>query len=155
MPHHYARDLYKKLQELKQGLKTVDEYYKEMESTLSRAHIVESEEQSMARFLNGLTNPIRKIVEFQPYENLVELVHQTMKVEHQVAEELKYVQTKSFFANKASSSTQPMAQASPQGNAKGTPTQPSPTFKKTVVEGLSLQCPSVRDLGLRRTSWRR
>ena len=38
VPHHYARDLYKKLQELKQGLKMVDEYYKEMESTLSLEH---------------------------------------------------------------------------------------------------------------------
>ena len=45
VPHHNARDLYKKLQELKQGIKSVDEYYKEMESTLSRAHIVESEER--------------------------------------------------------------------------------------------------------------
>ena len=79
VPHHYAHDLYKKLQELKQGLKTVDEYYKEMESTLSRAHIVGSKEQSMARFLNGLTYPIKEIVEFQPYEDLVELVHQPMK----------------------------------------------------------------------------
>ena len=120
--HHYARDLYKKLQELKQGIKSVDEYYKEMESTLSHAHIVESEEQSMAHFLNGLTFPIKKIVEFLPYENLVELVQQAMKAERQVADELKYVKAKSFFTNKASSSTQPMSQASTQGNTKGAPT---------------------------------
>ena len=132
VPQHYARDLYKKLQELKQGLKMVDEYYKEIESTLSRTHIVESEEQLMARFLNGLTYPIKKIVEFQPYENLVELVYQAMKVERQVTEELKYVKSKSFFANKASSSTQPMAQVHAQGNVKGATTQPPITFKKTA-----------------------
>ena len=132
VPHHYARDLYKKLQELKQGIKSVDEYYKEMESTLSRAHIVESEEQSMACFLNGLTFPIKKIVEFLTYENLVELVHQAMKAERQVADELKYVKTKSFFANKASSSTTPMAQVTPPSNTKGAPPLPSSTFKKTT-----------------------
>ena len=30
VPTHYTRDLYKKLQELKQGVRSVDEYYKEM-----------------------------------------------------------------------------------------------------------------------------
>ena len=103
-----------------------------MESTLSRAHIVESEEQSMARFLNGLTYPIKKIVEFQPYENLVELVHQAMKAERQVAEELKYVKAKSFFATRASSSTQPMTQVHAQGNVKGSTPQPPTTSKKTT-----------------------
>ena len=48
----------------------------------------------MARFLNGLTYPIKKIVEFQPYENLVELIYQAMKAERQVADELKYVKDK-------------------------------------------------------------
>ena len=97
-----------------------------MESTLSRAHIVESEEQSMARFLNGLTYPIKRIVEFLPYENLVELVHQAMKAERQVVDELKYVKAKSFFATRASSSTQPMTQVHAQGNVKGSTPQPQP-----------------------------
>ena len=86
----------------------------------------------MARFLNGLMYPIKKIVEFQPYESLVELVHQAMKAERQVAEELKYVKAKSFFANKASSSTQPMTQVHAQSNVKGATTQPPTTFKKTA-----------------------
>ena len=54
VPTHYTRDLYKKLQELKQGVRSVDEYYKEMEISRIRAHVEESQEQSMARFLNGL-----------------------------------------------------------------------------------------------------
>jgi len=67
VPSHYTRDLYKKLQELKQGLKSGDEYYKEMEISMMRANVNEYEEQSMARFMNGLNYPIKKIVEFQPY----------------------------------------------------------------------------------------
>lgn len=31
---HHTRDLFKKLQELKQGTETIEEYYKEMEITI-------------------------------------------------------------------------------------------------------------------------
>lgn len=34
IPFHYYMDLYKKLQILKQGNKSVDEYYKEMEMSM-------------------------------------------------------------------------------------------------------------------------
>jgi len=127
VPTHYTRDLYKKLQELKQGVRSVDEYYKEMEISRIRAHVEESQEQSMARFLNGLNYPIKKIVEFQPYTNLVELVHQATKAERHVLEELKYLKTKSFFANKSSSSKPPTTQASPQASMRGTPNVASST----------------------------
>ena len=135
VPSHYTRDLYKKLQELKQGLKSVDEYYKEMEISMMRANIAESEEQSMARFMNGLNYPIKKIVEFQPYASLVELVHQATKAERHVLEELKYIKTKAFFANRPSSSTQATAQAPLQANTRGpakasTSAQNSQAFKK-------------------------
>ena len=66
VPNHYRQDLFNKLQKLKQGLKSVEEYYKEMEMSLMRGAIDESEEQTIARFLLGLNRPIRKIVEFQP-----------------------------------------------------------------------------------------
>ena len=41
-----------------------------------RANIDESETQTIARYFNGLNYPIKRIVEFQPYSNIVELVHQ-------------------------------------------------------------------------------
>jgi len=121
VPSHYTRDLYKKLQELKQGLKSVDEYYKEMEISMMRANVNEYEEQSMARFMNGLNYPIKKIVEFQPYASLVELVHHASKAERHVLEELKYLKTKAFYANKPSSSTPTPSQALPQANTRGPP----------------------------------
>ena len=49
-----------------------------------RANITEHDEQTMARFLNGLNHPIKKIADFQPYSNLIELVHQATKAKHQV-----------------------------------------------------------------------
>ena len=78
---YYSRDLFKKLQLLKQGTKSIEEYYKEMEITMIRENVKKDEEQTMARFLNGLNHPIKKIVNFQPYTNLLELVHQATKAE--------------------------------------------------------------------------
>ena len=65
VPTYYNRDLFKKLQLLKQGTKSVEEYYKEMEIAMIRANVTEDEEQTMARFLNGLNHPIKKIADFQ------------------------------------------------------------------------------------------
>ena len=66
MHTHYTHDLFKKLQLLKQGTKTVEEYYQEMEISMIRADVKEDDEQTMARFLNGLNHPIKKIADFQP-----------------------------------------------------------------------------------------
>ncbi|KAK1602024.1 hypothetical protein QYE76_027129 [Lolium multiflorum] len=79
VPKHYKTDLFNKLQKLKQGTKTVEEFFKEMELTMMRANIQESENQTIARFFNGLNYPIKRIVEFQQYSNMVELVHQASK----------------------------------------------------------------------------
>ena len=87
VPTHYNRDLFKKLQLLKQGTKSVEEYYKEMEIAMIRANITEDEEKTMARFLNVLNYPIKKIADFQPYTILLELVHQATKAERQVQED--------------------------------------------------------------------
>jgi len=81
LPLNYNRDLFKKLQSLKQGTKSVQDYYKEMEIAMIRANVTKHENQTMARFLNGLNYPINKITDFQPYSNLIELVHQATKAE--------------------------------------------------------------------------
>jgi hypothetical protein len=81
IPEHYTRDLFNKLQKLTQGTKSVEEYYKEMEMIMMRAKIEENEEQRMSRFFNGLTYPIKRIVEFLPYTTLVQLMHHAPKAE--------------------------------------------------------------------------
>lgn len=73
VPTHYSRDLFKKLQILNQGTKSVEDYYKEMEIAMTRANVMEDEDQTMVRFLHGLNHPIKKIADFQPYTNLLEL----------------------------------------------------------------------------------
>ncbi|KAK1602143.1 hypothetical protein QYE76_017186 [Lolium multiflorum] len=104
VPTHYKTDLFNKLQKLKQGTKTVEEFFKEMELTMMRANIQESENQTIARFFNGLNYPIKRIVEFQQYSNMVELVHQASKAERQVNEDIKYSKSKQYFAFKLATS---------------------------------------------------
>jgi hypothetical protein len=89
VPRHYRRDLFDKLHNLKQGNLSVEEYYTEMEKAIIRTNINEREEQSMARFMLGLHRNIQRIVEFQPYQNLDELVHQASKAEHQLQQDVK------------------------------------------------------------------
>ncbi|KAK1595938.1 hypothetical protein QYE76_017391 [Lolium multiflorum] len=98
VPTHHKRDLFNKLTQLKQSYKSVEEYYKEMHMTMMSANVDEREEQTMARFLNGLNIPVKRIVEFLPYKNMVELLHQATRAERQVREDLASAKTKTFFA---------------------------------------------------------
>ena len=115
VPNYYNRDLFKKLQQLKQGTKSVEEYYKEMEIAMIRANVKEDDEQTMARFLNGLNHPIKKIADFQPYSNLIELVHQATKAERQVQDDYKYARfsSKSYDFSNTQASTTPKPSTKP------------------------------------------
>ncbi|KAL4351212.1 hypothetical protein GQ457_06G000040 [Hibiscus cannabinus] len=68
---------------LKQGSRSVEDYFKEMEMAMMRANIEEDREATMARFLNGLNTDIANVVELQHYVKLDEMVHMTIKVERQ------------------------------------------------------------------------
>ena len=83
---YYCRDLHNRLQSIKQGNKSVDEYYKEMEVAKIRANVEEEDEATMARFLNGLN---RDIVELHHYVQLEDLVHQAIKLNNNSRERAK------------------------------------------------------------------
>jgi len=53
VPPHYRKYLLK-LQRLQQGTQSVDAYFKELETTLTKIDMHESEESKMARFVSGL-----------------------------------------------------------------------------------------------------
>ncbi|KAK8544881.1 hypothetical protein V6N13_061536 [Hibiscus sabdariffa] len=83
VPSHYHRDLFQKLQGLKQGSRSVEDYFKEMEMAMMRANIEEDREATMARFLTGLNTEIANVVKLQYYIELDEMVHMAIKVERQ------------------------------------------------------------------------
>src|SRR3954470_5138610 len=129
VPSHYTRELFNKLQTLSQGTKTVEEYFKQMELNMIHANIEERDEQTMARFLNGLNHPIKRITEFQRYNNMVELVHIASKAERQVQEDIKYNKPKTYFTFKQASTTTPKT---PSGSSSNTTKLP---FKPTLPQG--------------------
>jgi hypothetical protein len=57
VPSYYARDLLHKLQQLRQGTRSVEEYYQELQMGMLRCNLVEGEEPTMAR-LGGLNREI-------------------------------------------------------------------------------------------------
>ena len=81
---YYYRELYNKLQNLRQGNRSVKEYYKEIKVAMTRSNIKEDREATMARFLAGLNRQIQNVVELQHYLELEDMVHMTIKIENQV-----------------------------------------------------------------------
>ncbi|KAL4310201.1 hypothetical protein GQ457_01G019830 [Hibiscus cannabinus] len=83
VPSYYHRELFQKLQNLKQGSQSVEDYFKEMEMAIMRANIVEDRESTMARFIAGLNTEIANVVELQHYVELDDMVHMAIKIEKQ------------------------------------------------------------------------
>ncbi|VFQ73772.1 unnamed protein product [Cuscuta campestris] len=81
LPAEYVRENFAKLQTLKQGSKSVEEYTREFEELLLRCDLQEDDEQTFARYLFGLNLQIASIVELQSYESLEELTKLALKVE--------------------------------------------------------------------------
>ncbi|KAK1605818.1 hypothetical protein QYE76_029491 [Lolium multiflorum] len=86
MPTNYLRTIYDKLTLLRQGVKTVDEYFMEMEMPMQRGRVRESLEMTMLRFLHGLKYDIKGIVRFQSYTTMNGLLHHAREAEAQLAE---------------------------------------------------------------------
>ena len=119
-----------KLQQLRQGTKSVEEYHKEMEMAMTRADITEEREATMARFVNGLNREIANVVELQHYVELEDVVHMAIKVERQLR---RGRTTKPDFPF-AGSSSRPKPPAEQPAKSGEKPTyanrgDPSPTAK--------------------------
>ncbi|KAL3510152.1 hypothetical protein ACH5RR_029553, partial [Cinchona calisaya] len=74
VPAHYHREQLRKLQSLRQGNLTVEEYAREMEMAMSKAHLYEDEETTMERFINGLNKEIADVVDLHEYLDYKELL---------------------------------------------------------------------------------
>ncbi|OMO49962.1 reverse transcriptase [Corchorus capsularis] len=99
VPSYYTNSLYQSLQSLRQGIRSVDEYYSEMMLLMSRPEVDEAPQATMARFLVGLNREIHDIVEMQQHYDVEELLQHALKVESQV----KRNGAKKSFASSSSS----------------------------------------------------
>jgi hypothetical protein len=69
---------------LRQGTKSVEEYYQELQMGMLPCNIEEDEEPPMARFLGGLNHEIQDILSYKEYNNITRLFHLACKVEREV-----------------------------------------------------------------------
>jgi hypothetical protein len=84
VPSYYARDLINKLQQLKQGAKSVEEYYQELQIGMLCCNLEEREDAAMARFFAGLNHEIQDILEYKDYANITHLFHFACKAEREM-----------------------------------------------------------------------
>ena len=68
----------------------MDDYFKELEITLTKVDMHESEESKMARFGSGLRREIQDVVELYEYSSLEKLVHLAIKVESQISKKTSF-----------------------------------------------------------------
>ncbi|KAK1662742.1 hypothetical protein QYE76_050901 [Lolium multiflorum] len=88
VPTNYMRNIFDKLTLLRQGVKTVDEYYMEMEMLMQRGRVRESLEMTMQRFL-WMKYDVKGIVRHYTYTNMNQLLHHAREAESRLAEEAK------------------------------------------------------------------
>ena len=67
---HYRKELLLKLQRLQQEPRSVDKYFKDLETTLTKINTHDREESKIARFVSGLRREIQDIVELYDYSSL-------------------------------------------------------------------------------------
>ena len=84
VPPYYQCELIQKLQLLRQGKNSVEEYYQELQTGMIRCSIVEENEAMLARFMGGLNREIQTILEYKEYTNITRLFHLAFKAEREV-----------------------------------------------------------------------
>ncbi|XP_051145003.1 uncharacterized protein LOC127260961 [Andrographis paniculata] len=79
-----TQELHVRLQSMKQGNRTVDEFYKDLEVNLMRAYVRESQQATVARILTGLNRDIADKVRLYRFDDIDELVERAITIEKQL-----------------------------------------------------------------------
>jgi len=70
-----------KFQRLPQGYRTVDEYFKDFEITLTKMNMHANEESKIIWFVRGLKRDIREFLELNEYSSVMKVLRVAIKVE--------------------------------------------------------------------------
>ncbi|CAA7027706.1 unnamed protein product [Microthlaspi erraticum] len=112
LPYNYEQTLYNKLQNLRQGSRSVDEYATEFFQMISRATLLETEEQLVSRFIGGLRSQIQlALQQFNP-SSVSEAHQRAIALEQQYRANWSTGSTRTRFPPSASQQ-QPSASAPP------------------------------------------
>ena len=84
VPSYYSCDILNQLQQLRQGTKSVEEYYQESQMGMLRCNLEEDVESAMARFFGRLNREIQDILAHKEFINVTRLFHLAYKAEREV-----------------------------------------------------------------------
>ncbi|PVH34169.1 hypothetical protein PAHAL_8G161700 [Panicum hallii] len=149
VPSYHARDLLHKLQQLRQGNKSVEEYYQELQIGMMRCGLVENEEAAMARFLGGLTREIQDILAYKEYTNVTRLFHLACKAEREVQGRRTRTNTPTDTSNRLSMTTSKSAPPHATDTVKGS-TQAAPKTSSSLASTgrmKDIQCLQCKGFG--------
>ncbi|KAK1616556.1 hypothetical protein QYE76_022073 [Lolium multiflorum] len=158
VPTNYLRNIFDKIALLRQGVKTVDEYYMEMEMLMQRGRVSESVEMTMQRFLNGLKYDVKGIIRHYTYTNMNQLLHHAREVNHLVKKQrLRDVLQSGRLhpcplpapSSAPPYSTPPSKPVSNVSNAKKSESARIDVFPEEVPAGL----PPLREILVTKYSW--
>ncbi|KAK8661360.1 hypothetical protein V6N13_090965 [Hibiscus sabdariffa] len=113
VPQYYYRECKQRLQRLRQGNKSVDEYFQDMEALLQRANIQEGEEDTLARFIVGLNDNISEVLELQPYLDLDEALQKALAIENRLQRKSRFRQREYSPYDKGTSQLSPFQSSNP------------------------------------------
>jgi len=71
----------------------MDEYFKDLEVTLTKINMHKSEESKIARFVSRLRREIQNVVQLYEYTSLEKLIHLAIKVESQILKKKSFKNT--------------------------------------------------------------
>ena len=155
-----------KLQRLQQGPSSVDDYFKELKTILTKIDMHESEESKIVRFVTGLRRNIQDVVELYEYSSLEKLVHLAIKVESQLSKKTHFknshndgyyhsswknknkTSSKTFPSNVEKDSTYNRRHSKPSTSTPKSPTKTSSKkcFKCLGFGHIASNCPSKRNM---------
>jgi hypothetical protein len=159
VPSYYARDLLNKLQRLKQGTHSVEEYYQELQIGMLRCGLFENNDAAMAHFLGGLNREIQDVLDYNEYNNITRLFHLACKAKCEVQGRHARIQANSSVGRTTSFHSKPAAVAPPAVTSPSTSTlhdkvvakspAPPPATKGASFTGCTkdIQCHHCKGFG--------
>jgi len=149
VPTPYWKEILLKLQRLHQGPKMVDEYFKELETTLTKINMHDNEESKIAMFVSGLRREIQDIVELYEYSSLKKVFHLATKVESQLLKKTTFINTNNhgFYKSSWKDTNKNYTKTSPSNFSKETTSHqkvskhnPSTSTPKSPTKTSSTKC---------------
>ncbi|PKI37096.1 hypothetical protein CRG98_042530 [Punica granatum] len=160
LPTSYVQNIFCRIYDFKQDELSVEEYTAAFEQLLMKGDVVESEEQTIARYLGGLRSEIRNIVQLQPYWTFEDVVKLAIRVEKQLkAKGARKIVGKEEVLNRGSASWSKPMPTDKATSSKSVPrksnTPPSTSnttsrqcFKCRGFGHISFECPNQKIVSL-------